>query len=293
MDIVEGVHVALITPLDEAGTYQPDVMEHVINRAKGFVQGFSVLGSTGEGPMLPWSTKEILVEHVLRLVGDEYPVSCGIVGLSSSQCIEDCTRVASWGIHGALVLPPYYYPIQPAEVVAFYESVADRSPIPIVLYHIPQFTKVSVSVNAISRLSAHPNIVGLKDSSLDYGFFQRVRLQVPKPFKLFTGSDDLLVASTIAGGSGTICASANVVPEWVSSLWQQLQSGVVEDAWATQKKIITLVDVCRTLGAGRAWKAAVELLGFGEAKPYAPLAALSDEKQATLRMALVEAGVIH
>lgn len=288
----DGVHVALITPFSSTGIYLPEVMERVIGRTSSWVDGFSVLGSTGEGPLLPPRLKEEVVIHVVGVIKGQHPISCGIAALSTMQCIEECQRLARLGVDAGLVLPPFYYPLQPHEVSGFYRAVADESPIPIVIYHIPQFTKVTIPTQVVGELAQHPNIVGMKDSSMDYAYFQRVRQQAPLPFKLYTGSDDMLMAATRAGGNGTICASANVAPEFVASLWKALRENDDDSAWTIQQKIVTLVDACRELGAGRAWKAAVELLGQGEAKPMAPLEPLNNERMGRLKQALIRVGVL-
>ena len=292
LNMTDGVHVALITPTDSQGVYQPSVMETIIDRAMPMVQGFSILGSTGEGPMLPWSTKEAVIAHVVGFIKGRRPISCGIAALSVAQCIEECQRAGDLGVDVALVLPPFYYPARGSEVLDFYQAVADQSPIPLMIYHIPQFTKVPLSVDTVIRLNSHKNIVGMKDSSMDFGFFQRVRLRAFSSFKLYTGSDDLLVASSLAGGNGTICASGNVAPVLASNTWVDVRLGRIDEAWTTQNRLITLVDGVRAVGAGRAWKAAVEMARYGEAKPLAPLAALSDAERVLLKELLMNAGVL-
>lgn len=274
MEFPDGVHVALITPLDETQNYAQEVMEKLLISVKPRVQGISILGTTGEGPSLSDAAKRVVIRHVVKANNGMLPISCGVVSMSAAQGSKTLWELAEAGINAGLVFPPFYYPLTSEEVLDFYWTVAEATPIPILIYYIPQFTKVVLTPAQVAMLAGHPKIIGIKDSSMNFGFFQRVRQAVPEAFKVFTGSDDMLVATSAVGGNGAICASPNVAPQLATGIWQSLWSHDRQDVFEQQTVLTKLVDAIRDLGGVRAWKAAVETLNFGTARPALPLQAL-------------------
>jgi len=275
-ELPDGIHVALITPCDHDGHYLPTVMETIVEAAMPFVQGLSILGSTGEGPTLTPRSQREVIQHLVRVNQGRLPLSCGVVARSATEYQQALHALDDEGIDFGLILPPLYYPLTPPEVVDFYRAVADGSPIPIIIYHIPQFTKVQLMPEQVATLADHPRIVGLKDSGMNFGFFQRVRYATSPQFKVFTGSDELLAAVAAVGGNGAICASPNVAPHLSSMIWQALVQQQSDPQLEQQKTLMRLIDTVRELGGLRAWKTAVELKHLGVAQPLPPLRPLVD-----------------
>src|SRR5258708_34052321 len=123
---------------------------------------------------------------------------------STAEATSRTEFAAKFGYDYALVLPPYFYkPMMKSDVlVEHYRRVADASRIPILLYSVPQFTGVAIEVDVAARLSEHPNIAGMKDSSGNVDRIGAILSSVPETFQVLTGASTTVYPSVMVGGKG-------------------------------------------------------------------------------------------
>ena len=292
---LSGVLPALVTPLhrdgsaDEAGIGR--LVEHTI---AGGVHGLLPLGSTGEGASLGERTRRQVLECVVRAAAGRVPVICGVAQPHLEAARADVAAAARLGAQAALVAPPFYYPTDQATVLAFYRRLAADSKIPLLLYNIPQFTKVVSEPATVAELAHEGSIVGIKDSSRDFEYFENVCVamrDLPR-FRIFTGSDSMLLASLAMGGAGTICGAANVAPSWVVRIYDAVRRRDWESARGSQDDLIGLVMALREGVFPAAIKAALQLQGICEPWPAPPVAALDEASTARLRQRLAGWGLL-
>jgi 4-hydroxy-tetrahydrodipicolinate synthase len=263
------------------------LVEHVVS---GGVAGISPCGSTGEGARLTARQRlDVTARVVDRAAG--LPVIAGVPVSAVPDAEAELRELHGLGARAALVAPPAYFPMAEAEVEAFYRHLADRSPIPIVLYNIPAFTRIPIQARTIGRLASHPNIVGLKDSSRDLEYLQAAigaaRKVAAEDFRIYTGTDTLLVASSLAGADGSIAASANLVPELGAQILK-LVSTDLPRAVELQHRLAGIVASCRRGTPPAGWKAALSLLGLCTPAPVPPALPLPDDAIDQLRRELLE-----
>jgi 2-dehydro-3-deoxy-D-pentonate aldolase len=290
-----GVLPALVSPLRRDGSADEDgikrLVEHVI---AGGVHGLLALGSTGEGAALGERTRWQVLTSVVEAAAGRVPVICGVAQPHLEAARGEVAAAARLGAHAALVAPPFYYLIDQATVLAFYRRLATESKIPLLLYNIPQYTKVVAEPATVSQLAKEGTIAGMKDSSRDFEYFENVRLatnDVPS-FRLFTGSDTMLLASRAMGGAGTICGAANVAPSWVVRIYDDVKRGDWEAARAGQNALIELVMALRAGVFPASIKASLQLQGICEPWPAPPTAALDESATARLRDQLDKWGLL-
>jgi 4-hydroxy-tetrahydrodipicolinate synthase len=208
---LRGVLVALATPLDEREELDRAGLERLLGRAlAGGVSGICPTGSTGEGPRLGRGRRLAVARAVREAVPAGTPVIPAPVAHTADEAVDELAGLADAGADAALLAPPAYFPLSDDGVRRWYESVADRSPLPLVLYNIPPFTKVSIPPAVVGELAAHPGIVGIKDSSRDFEYFTAVchATAAADGFARLTGSDTMLLASSASGGHGAIRSGA-------------------------------------------------------------------------------------
>ena len=288
-----GVMVALVTPLLADGNIDHPALARLSHRTcSAGVKALCPVGSTGEGPHL---TEARRIEIVKRVVA-EAPSSVPLIPAVTCTVLEDARRrlgaYARAGATAALVAPPFYYPLGKQAVEDFFVALADDSPLPILLYHIPQFTKSPLTLESVIALARHPRIAGIKDSSRDFEFFQGVAGAGLAGFAVLTGTDTMLMSSLLAGGHGTIAASANLAPEWGVALWEAVRAGELTKARDLQMRILRLVTACRKGSFPAGWKAALEIAGICSGATAAPTPPLSPEGVRELRAELVQLGIV-
>ena len=295
LDELTGVIPALISPLRSDGIVdEPAVarlVEHVIS---GGVHGVLALGSTGETASLDETARRTLLSNVVAAAAGRVPVLCGVAQSHLSAARVEVEAAARLGAAAALVTPPFYYLIDQATLLAFYRGLAKASPLPILLYNIPQYTKVVAQPETVATLAREGTIAGIKDSSRDFEYFEAVCIATREltRFRIFTGSDTMLLASLAMGGAGTICGAANVAPGWIVRIYEDFQRGDLAAARAGQDKLYELVLALRGGVFPDAIKAAGHLQGTCEPWCAAPVAPLDDQAEAKLRDRLKTWGLL-
>lgn len=220
---LKGIIPPMITPLLEDQTLDLKSLnllaEHLI---KGGVHGIFILGTTGESSSFSTDFKEHFIREMLKIVDGRTPV---LVGMTDSS-LESANHLAHTAQkHGAKALvsaPPFYYHLSQEELVAYYQGLADALPLPLFLYNMPSHTKIFFEIDSVMKLSKHPNIIGLKDSSANAPYFQKLLylLKRESEFSLLVGPEEILAESVVMGADGGVPGGANLFPQLYVELYE-------------------------------------------------------------------------
>jgi 4-hydroxy-tetrahydrodipicolinate synthase len=274
---LRGVLPALVTPLTRDGAVDEPAIKRLVDHVlAGGVHGLLALGSTGEVASLDQEARRQTLSAVVKAAAGRVPVLCGVAQSRYADALADVAAAAELGADAVLVAPPYYYPIDQTTVLSFYRTLATRSPLPILVYNIPQNTKVVADPATVAALAREGAVVGIKDSSRDFEYFESVCVATRglPDFRIFTGSDTMLLASLVMGGAGTICGGANIAPEWVVRIFDDFERGDLKAGRTHQDSLLELILAVRGGVFPSAIKAALHLQGLCEpwlAPPVAPL----------------------
>jgi len=290
---LDGVHLPVTTPFAASGRVDASAFASNLRWWLSHpVAGLVIAGSTGEAPMLGIDELLLLVEQAATQIGDR-SLTVGTGAESTRKVIADTLAAAERGATAVLVRAPYYYaPAMTHAVLAdFWTAVADASPVPVIMYHIPKFVPVDVTPELVGRLVEHPNIVGIKDSSgsLDSlrGFIEACATDA----SVLVGSGALLLQALDAGAAGAILGSAVVAPGIASELYAAWRSGDRARAEELQA-ILGPLHTSIVVGCGNPGvKAALDRLGQYGGPPRAPLPPVDAERAAIVESALDAAGL--
>lgn len=295
LEELRGVVVAMASPLKEDGSADEAAVERLVEHViSGGVHGLLPLGSTGETASLDETARRAILACTVKAAAGRVPVICGVAQSSLAAARAEIEAAARIGADAALVAPPFYYPMDQTAVLEFYRQLARRVSLPILLYNIPQFTKVVAEPATVATLAHEGTIAGIKDSSRDFEYFEGVRIatrDLPK-FRVFTGSDTMLLASLAVGGAGTICGAANVAPHWVVRIDEDFRRGDIDAARSAQDALHGLVMALRVGIFPGAIKAALHLEGICEPWLAPPAQKLDDRLTAQLREQLEGWGLL-
>jgi dihydrodipicolinate synthase/N-acetylneuraminate lyase len=298
-----GVYCALVTPFDPAGSIDDAGLERVVDRVvRARVAGICPAGSTGEGMRLSAAQRLALVRKVRSLVPPGMSVIPSPSASHPPATAEEIRVFAEEGADAVLVAPPASYRLADDDVLSFYETIAEQSPLPIVLYHIPDLMGVGIAPKVAARLASHPRVVGVKDSSRQFEYTEEVvyatsgasaRGRDGSGFAVLTGSDTMLMATMLHGGTGAIAASANLVPDVGCALYEACDRRDWDEAGQLQERLFHIVAAVRRAGgAAPGWKAALQLVGIGSGQPAPPATPVVGAALEGLRARLSELGVL-
>ncbi|CZT01667.1 related to dihydrodipicolinate synthetase [Rhynchosporium agropyri] len=282
--LVPGVYVPTVCFFDPV-TEDLDtdtIATHAVRLAKAGVTGLTTQGSNGEAVHLTHSERQIVTQttrSALNAAGfSQLPVIVGCGTQSVRETIQYCREAHAAGGDYALVLPPSYYAslFSPAaaSVIEFFNAVADKSPIPLIIYNYPgAVSGMDLSSDIIIQLSAHPNIVGVKLTCGNTGKLNRIvaATKTVKPqsvesfpsFLVLGGSADFTLQSLIGGGHGILAGLANISPKACLELMRLYREGKVAEATKMQE-VVARGDWAAIQGGIVSTKAGMESwLGYG------------------------------
>lgn len=257
--------------------------------ATGIV-GYVALGSTGERVNLD----ERECAQVIQIARDEIPQNLEFIVGAGQQAtratIAETKQASAAGADAVLVITPHFYrpAITQGALVTHFTAVADASPVPVILYSMPDLTGIKFEPETVAQLSAHPNIVGIKDSSADIAGFQKTVTLVPEDFAVLTGNGTVLSTALENGARGAILAVGCVVAALCLEIYRLVEVGEGDKAAALQEKLTPLaLAVTKRYGIG-GLKSAMDMIGFDGGAVRAPLKPASAEAQAEIAALLDE-----
>ena len=283
--VLSGIFPALTTPFGADGHVSLADWKHNLHKYNGTdLAGYVVMGSTGESVLLTKPEMDSILATAKEMAGRGKKLIAGTGAESTAETIDRTKRAAELGYDAALVKTPYYYkPMYKPEIyLEHYRRVADASPIPVLLYSVPQFTGVSLEPPEIGKLAEHPNIIGIKDSAGNVQRLAETIAGVPTAFQVLTGSAAVLYPSLVIGARGAILALASALPEKCVALYELFRQGHHEKARELQTMILRasklVVSECGIPGV----KYVMDQRGYRGGLPRLPLLPLHDEQKKRL-----------
>lgn len=238
--LFKGIITPLVTPFysgSEEINYDAatDLIEHLISKQ---VSGIFILGSNGEFHSLTNDEKIKFTKHVVSIVDSRVPVYAGAGSCSTKITLELGQKMIDAGVDALSLITPYFIPNSEEELFDYYNTIAKKLEIPIVLYNIPKFTGVSISRDLLIRLSNIDNIQAIKDSSGSEELLEDY-LMVSQDFdiKVLVGSDSKISFAQKLGATGAIAGTSNVITDIVVELWNLLEKKDFEKANVKQEEI--------------------------------------------------------
>ncbi len=274
-----GVFAALTTPFAADDSVAiADLKQNIQRYNATGLAGYVVQGSTGESVLLSRAEWDSVLVAAKEAASPQKQLLAGTGVESTAETISRTKRAAELGYHAALVKTPYYYKpmYKPDVFIAHYRRVADASPIPVLLYSVPQFTGISLEAPEVAVLAEHPNIIGIKESS---GHVQRVAEMVaatPASFQVLTGGAGVLLPSLTVGAKGAILALASALPEKCAELYELTRRGQLETARELQKTLLRASKVIASEMGIPGVKFVMDQRGYRGGLPRLPLLPLSD-----------------
>jgi 4-hydroxy-2-oxoglutarate aldolase len=289
-----GIFPPLTTPFDAEGNVDYEGLKQNIAQYNDTgLRGYVALGSNGEAVHLSADERVRVIETIKQSATSSHTIIAGVNEFSTRAAIDSARRVADAGADAALVITPYFYKshMTSSALADHFTAVADNSPIPVLVYNVPQNTGVVIDSATIAALGEHQNISGVKDSSGNFGAIADTINRAPEGFQVMTGNGGILYPSLLMNAVGAILAIACAAPRACVDLYNAAQSGDHAKARELQTRIAPLSHIV-TAGLGvAALKAAMDINGYIGGRVRAPLAQLSENDKERVRDVMRKTGL--
>ncbi len=292
--LLTGIFAALTTPFLNEEVSIGDFSDNLDWYNQTSLAGYVVLGSTGEAVFLSEKEAETIVATARKKIAPGKKLIAGASRESVKEAVSFVNRLADGGAEAALVKPPYYYKSRMTReaLKAFYFNLADKTRLPLIIYHIPQNTGIPLEPELIIDLATHPAIVGIKDSSGNLSNVAEVVPKVRSDFSFLTGAGNILLPSLEMGASGAILALAAVAPEVCCQIYRLFLEKRFSEAVELQLKVVPLNKLLTQTKGIPAIKYALDLLGRYGGDPRLPLLPLDEEGKEQTVSLLRELGLL-
>ena len=292
----EGIFAALTTPFALDGSVaHAKFRENVGRYDRTRLSGYVVVGSTGESVLLTFDEIDRIWTAARESAAPGKLLIAGAGVDDTAETIARARRAAEVGYDAVLIKTPHYFKplLTPAALERHYLAVADASPLPVLIYSIPQYTGIFVTAEWVARLAEHPNIIGIKESSGNVQLASEITHLCPPDFSTLVGSSSTLFPSLLMGAAGGILALACFLPEPAIEIYEAVRAG---DAARASRLQFALLSASRKI-AGELGptgvKYAMDCLGYHGGNPRPPLLPLAQAQKKAVEAVLAESIARH
>ena len=287
-----GAIVAIVTPFKN-GLVDEDAFRRLIEEqiAAG-TDGIVPCGTTGESTTLSHEEHDRVVEITIDAVNKRVPVIAGTGSNSTAEALRLTRHAWEAGADGALLVCPYYNRPTQEGLYLHYRTVAEKVPIPIIVYNIPSRTGTNMFTETLARLSKIPNIVGVKEASGSIKQMSDVIHMCGPDFDVLSGDDIFTLPLLALGGKGVISTVSNIVPGDMAGLVDAFLAGDLEKARALHFRMSPLIDSIFIETNPIPVKAALAMMGKIDGELRLPLCPMMEKNEAVLKKVMQEYGLI-
>jgi 4-hydroxy-tetrahydrodipicolinate synthase len=281
---------AVVTPFKADGSVDIGrfraLASHLVDNGS---DGLVVTGTTGESPTLSDDERFRLYEAALEEVGDRATVVAGTGTYSTEHSVHLTERAYELGVHGFLIVTPYYNKPPVRGIVEHFKAIAAMSDRPVVVYNIPGRVVLNLETETIARLAEIPTVMAVKQANPD---LEQARAIVDLGLDLYAGDDDLVLPFLELGGKGGVCVHTHVVGPRVKEMVRLYRAGDVEGARALDEELRPSIDLLRVAVNPIAIKCALNLLGHEVGGLRLPLVEATAEEREAIRGCLERLGLL-
>ncbi len=291
----KGVFAALTTPFDGDAISTDKFFKNIKKYNSFKLTGYVIAGSSGEAAYLTDSESEKLVQIAKEAASPDKKILVGTARESTAATVTFTNRTAVTGADAALIRTPFYFKSQMTHkaLKKHYVTIADKVKIPVIPYHIPQITGISISPQLVIELAAHPNIIGMKDSSGNLAFLGEIIQDLPPDFSYMLGAGSVFFQGLLMGASGGILRLADIVPAQCTEMYTLFAKKKWGEALKLQAALIPLNNaIIQTYGIPGA-KYALDLLGYHGGPPRPPLLPLDEKGKRDMERILRKLGLYN
>lgn len=282
-NIFRGTGVALVTPFKQDFSIDVDalarIVNHVIDNGTDFLV---VLGTTSEAPTLTSDEKNLVINTILKTNNGRLPILLGLGGNNTQTVIETVKKQDFKGIQGILSVVPYYNKPNQRGMRAHFESIADASPVPVVVYNVPGRVGVNLQAATCVELAKHPNIIAVKEASGNLQQIMEILRDKPDDFDVLSGDDGITQPLMALGAAGVISVAANAYTKPFSCMMHAMKDGRADEALRLHYAMLRMNQLIFADGNPAGIKCLMSHMGLCENVLRLPLVTVNEKVEAEI-----------
>jgi len=292
--LFEGAATALITPFQKETQRIDESAFRALIEAQldADIAALVVAGTTGEASTLTEQEHKALLRIAVEQVDGRVPVIAGCGSNATEVMLRRSQAAAEVGCRGLLLVTPYYNKATPSGLIRSFGMVADRVKLPIILYHVPARTGLTVPISVFAELAKRENIVAVKEASGSMQTAMEIMAACGDDLDIYTGNDELTAPAVAMGGAGVISVLSTLLPAGMQLLCRLMREGDCQAATALQLYYLPLIHALFSEVNPIPVKTALTMCGRCTEEFRLPMCAMSEENKATLRGILERYGII-
>ena len=275
--IFRGIATALVTPTTPQGVDYDRMGKLIDWQIEKGINALVICGTTGESSTLTDAEHREVMRYSIERVAGRVPVICGTGSNETDYAVELTKAACEYGADAVLVVTPYYNKTTQKGLVTMYNTIADASTKPVILYNVPSRTGIAIEPATYVKLAEHPNICAIKEANGDISKIIATRALVGDRLDIYSGNDDQIVPVLSVGGAGVISVLSNLVPKQTSEICRKFFAGDVAGAAKMQCDFMPLVRSLFCESNPIPVKAAMAAMGFCENYLRLPLVPMEED----------------
>ena len=292
--MISGSMVAIVTPMDAHGALDWQALTKLVDfHLQEGTDALVVVGTSGESATLNVEEHVEVIRRVVDQVKGRIPVIAGTGANCTREAVELTRNAKSVGADACLLVTPYYNKPTQEGLYQHFKHIAEAVAIPQILYNVPGRTVCDMLADTVVRLSAVPNIIGIKEATGNIARAKDIIAGVPSDFYVYSGDDATAYELMLAGGKGNISVTANIAPRAMHELCQLAMAGDAEGAKALNDRLMPLHENLFLEANPIPVKWALQQMGLIEQGIRLPLTWFSEQYHDTLRQAMRQSGILN
>lgn len=290
--IFKGVATALITPMNENGVDYNAFARLIDWQCDQGINALVIAGTTGEGSTLDDNEHKEVVKFAAKRINGRCVMIASTGSNDTRYSVQLTKYCADAGADAMLLVTPYYNKTTQGGLVKMYETIADASEKPVILYNVPSRTGINIEPETYEKLSYHPKIQGIKEANSNISKIVQTAQLIGDRMDIYSGNDDQIVPILSMGGQGVISVLSNPAPKQTMEICNKFFAGDVKGAAELQCKFLPLINALFCETNPIPVKAAMSAMGFCENYVRLPLIPMEEGHWLKLKALMQEQGLI-
>ncbi len=283
---MKGIYTALLTPFDENNRINEKALEQLIlHNIKMGVQGFYVGGSTAEAFLLSTDERKQVMD-ICRAVAPNHRLIAHIGSLNEAEALALSLHARALGYDAISSVSPFYYKFTFVEIRDYYFRLAEHSGMPMIIYHFPAFTGVSMGVKEIGTFLDRAEFIGMKFTSNDFFTLEQVRAAFPDKL-IYNGYDEMFLAGLSMGADGGVGSTYNFMADKFVRIQTLFRENRIAEAQALQREANRIITILCRISVMQAEKEVLNQLGIPFGTCRKPFGEPSAEQKALIAKEII------